>query len=638
MNSGVKVILGFNAHFPLGASSGLFETIYETRIKPFFQTLYQFPNVPAALHFSGSFLYKIDRMHDALSSLVTELLERKQVEIIGGGFYEPMMPLLSHHERIGQIELLTTYLRKSFNKRVTGAYIPDIAWDQSTAYSLSTVGMLYTFVDEQRFIDAGLTLNDYKTPCITENRGRLITVFPVHSSISSELRRRGPKEVFDNLAARSKNETRLWTIFPDFFSPAGALNMTIEDYLQHFFEDISNAAGSIELTLPSKVLKTSPPPRPVYFRDKGAKKYLIENPEAALLYAKMVWVRGLIDQLKGDKERKQSAQEELWKTQGYSLFCYDDDFEFFSKSVSDGAHIAGIRNATLRNTVYSSMLLAEQTIRGKGDWKASLIVCDFNFDGINEYLFQNEVMNCYACLRGASLFEMDFFPKTWNYLSAVKTASLPEQSFFDVITPPSFNIKDIMGGPHAEQNPLLRICGNEFYECISMDRVEEKASFRLGENSRAFGSVEIIKDCGLSGNIFTVHYRLTNNGKEPLDFQFATFFSCSFPGSETNPRIFSYGSYTSFSNNSEKTAIPNGEAAINDIEAIDFQDLRNELIINIASDCRFNAVIEPIYAKYRSISSETKECYQSTRITAHRLLSLAPGVAAEFTFNLEFFY
>jgi hypothetical protein len=638
MNSGIKGVLGFNAHLPLGASDAFFEDMYETKLKPFFQTLYQFSNIPAALHFSGSFLYKIDRIHSELSSLVNKLVARKQVEMVGGGFYEPMMPLLSHHERMGQIELLTTYLRKSFNKRVTGAYIPDIAWEQSIAYSLSTVDMLYTFVDEQRFIDAGLTMDDYKTPCVAESKGGLVTVLTVYSRIAEELQKHDAQEVFDNLVRNSKRGTHVWTIFPDFFTPATSLNITTEDYLQRFFEAVANTAGKIEWTLPSKIVKNSASPHPVYFRDRAAKKYLIENPEAASVYAKMVWVRGLIEQLKGDKERKQSAQEELWKAQGYSLFSYDDDFEFFHRSVKDGGHIAGINNAALRDAVYSSMLLAEQITRGKGNWKASLTVCDFNFDGINEYLFQNEVMNCYAHLRGASLFELDFFPKTWNYLSTIKAAALPEQSFFDVIAPPACDIKDIMRDPGTEQNPALRICGNELYKCLDMDRVEETASFLLAGANCVFGDIEIQKDYKLESNIVTVRYRLRNNGKEPLDFQFVTFIGFSFPDSETNLRIFSYGSYESFSNNSEKNAVANEEARLGGIEAIDFQDLRNELIINVASDCRFNAVIEPVHARYRSITKEVINCYQSTRVSAHRPISLVPGGETAFTFRLGIFY
>jgi hypothetical protein len=565
-------------------------------------------------------------------------LARKQVELIGGGFYEPMMPLLSHQERMGQVELLTTYLRKSFNKRVTGAYVPDIAWKQSLAYSLSSVGMLYTFADEKRFMEAGLTLNDYDTPCVTEDRGRAIIVFPVFSSLGKALQEHNEREVFDALLLQCGGDTHIRTIFPDFFTPAEKLNISVDEYLQHFFETISTFAGKIELTLPSKILKNISSPHPVYFHDNAAKKYLIENPAAALVYAKMVWVRSLIEQLKGDKERKQSAQEELWKAQGYSLFCYDNDFEILSLSQKNSERVEGINNAVLRTAVYSFMLLAEQMIRGKGDWKPSLIECDFNFDGIYEYLFQSETMNCYTHLRGAALFELDFLPKTWNYLCTVKTAAFPEQSFFDCLVPLSFNIKDIISDCDTPENSALRICGNELFERLDMDRVQETASFRLHERGGAFGAVEIKKDCELDGNVFSVHYTLSNKGKEQLDFQFVTFFNFSFPDNETNLRIYAYDSWESFSDNAGKNAVTNEQARLYNIEAIDFQDLSNELIINISSNCRYNAIIEPVYTKYRNITGDIVDCYQSTRITAHHPVSLVPGGTNEFKFKLGIFY
>jgi predicted glycosyl hydrolase (DUF1957 family) len=63
------------------------------------------------------------------------------VEILGGGFYEPMMPLIPLQDKIGQIELLTTYLRKQFGKRPQGCWLPALAWEQNMVSFLSACGM-----------------------------------------------------------------------------------------------------------------------------------------------------------------------------------------------------------------------------------------------------------------------------------------------------------------------------------------------------------------------------------------------------------------------------------------------------------------------------------------------------------------
>ncbi|MDR2865331.1 MAG: DUF1926 domain-containing protein [Spirochaetaceae bacterium] len=651
MSSDINIILGFNAHLSFASSDALFEQIYTKQLKPFFQIVYQFPEIPFTLHFSGSLLYKIDRIHSELSSLISTMIDRRQLELIGGGFYEPMMPLLSSQDRIGQIELLTTYLRKSFNKRVAASYIPDIAWEQSVTSALNGAGMLYTFLDEKRFIDAGLSRDEYKVPCIHEDKGKTIIVFPVFSSLRKELAKKNAAEVFDNLLTENKDEKPIYTIFPDFFPEDGITDIAREDYIRYFFETVSQFSNNINWTLPGKALKSFRPSHKVYFNDKASKQFLIEYPEAGLIYAKMVWTKSLIDQLKGDKERKHSAQEELWKAQGYTLFCYSGQYEnYFNHDCNSGLipqnnekRFAEIQNAKVRSAAYSSMILAERTTREKGDWKASLISWDFDLDGINEYLFRDELMNCFVRPQGAALFELDFFPKTWNYLNTIQVSPLPERSFFDVIAGNEFNIRDTSslysllresdGGKSR-----LRICGNEFFECVDMDRMQEWALFKLPKNEGAFGAIEVEKDCKLNGNIFTMHYKLRNTG-EFAEFQFITFIDFSFPDdSEKNLRIFAYNTYKSFSQNSKKNAIPNAEVYVSHVEAIDFQDLQNESIINISAESAFDAFIEPVFASYKNAAAEVLEQYQFTRLTALRPVSLEPEAIVEFTFKLGIFH
>jgi hypothetical protein len=635
MAAKVSVVLGFNAHIPVGASDTLFEKIYTERLKPFFKTIYQFPQIPIALHFSGTLIHKVDRIYGELSSLISKMIERKQIELIGGGFYEPMMPLLSHQDRIGQIELLTTYLRKSFNKRVCGSYIPDIAWEQSMTSALNSVGMLYTFLDEKRFIDAGLTINEYKLPCIHEDKGKTIAIFPVFSSIKKELEEKKTTEVFEKLLERSniQNDCNyIYTIFPNFFRIAEKENAPAEDCLNYFFETVSQHKD-ISWTSPGKAVKISEPLHKVYFSDTECKKYLIEYPEAGLIYAKMIWTKSLIDQLKGDKERKHSAQEELWKSQGYSLFCYDNQYETCFNQENCMERFAGIFNTRLRSASYSSMLLAERTTREKGDWKASLVSDDFDLDGKNEYLFQGELMNCFVRPRGATLFELDFFPKTWNYLNTVRVSPFPEASFFDIIMPVSSTLKD------PWDTARWRICGNECFECVDMDRIQEKAVFLTSKREGIFGNIEVEKCFMLNNNIFTVHYMVRNAGGEAADFQFTTLINLSFPDDcEKNLRIFTYNSYKSFSNNGEKTAVSNEQTSVLNVEAIDFQDLQNESIINLSSDRAFNALIEPVYAKYRNSAAEVLEQYQFTRVKVQRHIALDAGEAKEFSVKLGIFH
>lgn len=625
-----SVIFGFYYHLPVGVSDSIFEKIYVTKLKPFFQILYEYPKIPFALHLSGTLLYKIERIHGEFFMLISDMVKRKQVELLGGGFYEPMMPYLLHVDRIGQIELMTTYLRKHFGKRVYGCWIPNTAWEQSVTSAIAGSGLRYTFIDEKKFIEAGLSEEQYNFPCVSEDKGKTITVFPVFSSLKEKFLENGIFTTIDTLLSQRKNKKFVRMIVPDFFNQ----DKNKETYINNFFEDISKYENDINFSLPDKEQKNQENFQKIYFPQMANKKYLIDYPEAGLLYSKITRTKLLIEQLKGDKERKRSAQEDLWKAQGFNLFCYDDQCE---NSVKNETHYPGIYNAGLRNMIYRAVLEAERTTRDKSGWMPSLTVYDFDFDGVDEYLFQGKFMNCFVRKRGAVLFELDYIPIAWNYQNTITFPDSDyhntESTFFDIIAPPEY---DVCKTGYSDG---LRVLGTEIFEETGIERIHQTAAFYSPPCEGAFGCIEIKKDFKLNGNIILTHYKLTNTGNDLLKFKFITKINLSFSSDSDNIlRIFAYSSYKSFSNNGEKTAIPNNQTSILGVEAIDFQDLRNELIINISSDSNFDANLFCVKAKYRDPLGEINDQYQWTKILAQKNCVLKSGESTEFVFRLGIFH
>ena len=124
----ITLILGSHAHVPYGAETSEFEKTYAGLVRPFISGLCKFPHIQAALHYSGVLLHWIERSHPEMFMSIEDMVNRKQVEMLGGGFYEPMLPIIPSQDKIGQIELLTTYLRRQFGKRPQGCWIPAFAW------------------------------------------------------------------------------------------------------------------------------------------------------------------------------------------------------------------------------------------------------------------------------------------------------------------------------------------------------------------------------------------------------------------------------------------------------------------------------------------------------------------------------
>jgi len=532
----ISIILGSNAHLFPSADDDQFEELYQTRLKPFITVLNQFPKISAALHYSGFLFNRLEQKKPELFLLIKEMAARKQLELLGGGFYEPIMPLLPPADRIGQIEMLTTYIRQNFGRKPQGCMLYFSVWEQPLALMLAASGMDYTFLSEAQFAAAGCRGKNLLSPVYTEDQGKLLMVFPVFSSLAPM----GTNGVWATLQKARINPpeggTALVTVFPD-FSKENA-----EENIRSFFSDLAAVTSEkpdntqIEVTTPGRVYRSAPLLKRVYFLASGdtncpqPRSSLSGSPGANELYARLQLVHNLINQLRGDKSRKRSAREELWKAEGAeTLLC------------------AG--NREVRRYAQKAILAAERIIREK-DFKPSLLSFDFDFDRVEEFLFQDKNINCYVKARGASVFELDYIPKGWNYLDSSDAVRGKRSAFTDIlapgdfIPPPDFRsaVYTYPGKYNLTQaalpdTPLFpdncRFCGDEEYRLLSADRVKLKASFSLSPRKGIpFGFIEIQKTYSLEKNMLNLAYKLTNTGDEKTVLCFIPRFDLALAGGE----------------------------------------------------------------------------------------------------------
>ena len=99
------------------------------------------------MSFLGNQLTFYKKHHLEFIDLIGQLTNRKQLEILGGGYYNPIFPLLFPQDRSGQIELLTSELRQSIGKRPRGMMLYGSVWEPSLIPCLQTCGMEYVFID-----------------------------------------------------------------------------------------------------------------------------------------------------------------------------------------------------------------------------------------------------------------------------------------------------------------------------------------------------------------------------------------------------------------------------------------------------------------------------------------------------------
>jgi hypothetical protein len=366
--------------------------------------------------------------------LLKEMVLRKQIELLGGGFFAPILPLIPGPDRLGQVELLTTHLRRTFSRRPRGCWLTDYAWEPGLASSLQSCGFDYTFLTEQHFQIAGVAPEDMSSPVMTEDQGRSLLVFPVFDALESFPTPMPITEALSYLVSRV-GEQSLYTLFSPGESAralwAASKLESPDVFFERSFAALQRESLQFETTTPSRYLKRSRDFARAYFPSSGSallmersmpanlrkaknapstvagtpRRLLLRHEESLALYSKMHYVRILVGQLRGDKSRKKTAQEELWKGQCGGAYWQGPD--------------GGIARLSVRAAAYSAFIESEKITRQRGSFSPGIISADMDFDGAKEIMYQGADLNAYVQLRGACLSELDSFKTRTNYINVM---------------------------------------------------------------------------------------------------------------------------------------------------------------------------------------------------------------------------
>ncbi len=406
-----NLVLGTYNHLPEGFDDVEFERTYQSSYRPFLSALNRFPEIQATLFYSGSLLRRFEALHPEYLMLLEEMSARRQIELLGGGFYAPILPLIPNSDRLGQIELMTTYMRKSFGKRPRGCWLTEYAWEPWLASTLQTSGMDYTFLSEAQFLDAMGNPDIESRPVITEDLGRCVTVFPVFDCSTSFPDSPGFIEAAERIASRpfsvlmmpGERIRALW-------EASGSESPDL--YMERTFGWFRKVSLEMETTTPTRYLKTSKVTQRLYFAGSASTRFIessavpgndhsqgcirrsiIRYSSVSALYSRMFYVHLLIGQLRGDKARKKIAIEDLWKGQSGNAYW---------KSPS-----GGIDDPRIREIAYSSLIDAEVATRQKSAFVPGILKTDIDFDGIKEYVYQGSELNACVHPKGGVLVELD---------------------------------------------------------------------------------------------------------------------------------------------------------------------------------------------------------------------------------------
>lgn len=497
--------------------------------KPFLRKLYEYPEIKAVLHISGELLEWFDENHPEIIMLIDELVrKRKQVEVLGGGYYEPVFPMLSPQDRSGQLEALTTFLRKKFGKRPRGCWITGDIWDNTLITPITNSGMDYLFLES-----GSINAKENFTPFITEDAGKLIRVFPVNSSLISEKITLDTEDMEKSLSFLKGEMESPEKIISLFFTDK-IVEMFPDQWIEKFFETIS-ADRSIKIINPATYLKNNPKLKKIYIQSSSYYKDIFaDNYDINLLYARMIYVQTLVNQMKGDKYKKRSAMESLWAGQNYAAYIGRGHSSF---SVSE--------KKSYRITAYKNLIEAEIATRQKGVFIPSLFKNDFDMDGLDEYLYQGENYDAFIHQEGGSVFEIDYLKERWNYNDTINYAneysfSTLKKSCTDYFV--DFSQEEFGGVDDFIKKDIAELAQKE-YTVSEFDREQKTVSFSVKAKTGEKGfSFKILKKYVFDKNKIELFYTVSNTGSAVIDHHFGCGIYLSLPDfsftSQLTPRSY----------------------------------------------------------------------------------------------------
>ncbi|RKY15214.1 MAG: hypothetical protein DRP82_02240, partial [Planctomycetota bacterium] len=93
-----RLVFVVHNHQPVGNFEWIFEEAMQKAYLPFLRAVLEVADFRFGLHTSGVLLEWAQKHHPEYFLLLERLLERGQVELLAGGFYEPVLPMVPEND------------------------------------------------------------------------------------------------------------------------------------------------------------------------------------------------------------------------------------------------------------------------------------------------------------------------------------------------------------------------------------------------------------------------------------------------------------------------------------------------------------------------------------------------------------
>jgi len=437
-------ILCIHNHQPVGNFDEVMEDAYKKAYLPFLDKLLERPAVKFSLHTTGFLLEWLERAHPEYIEKMRVMVDRGQLEVMGGGYYEPVLAVIPAEDRVGQIRLMADHIERLFNVRPRGIWLAERVWSPTLPRDLHLAGVEYVVVDDYHFIKSGIRQDDLYGYYVTEELGYPVKVFPGSERLRYLIPFDTAGKFEEHMQGLEDGGQRRVAIFADdgekFGVWPGTAKWVYDDgWIDSFLDKLEECSQWIHPVTFSEIIDTQESLGRVYLpttsymemgewslppvvasdyaklheelKQRGAegerilqyctggtwRNFFSKYPEADWMHKRM-----LLASMKLGKDASPEALDHIYRAQANDAYWH---------GVFGGLYLPHLRFAVYEH-ILKAEAAAEEAMHGAD---VNIIIADINADTHEDIEVSCSKLNIYISPRyGGSIYEIDYKPAAIN--------------------------------------------------------------------------------------------------------------------------------------------------------------------------------------------------------------------------------
>ncbi len=650
----LRICLGYAGRATEFQDDSSYQAAYKSVYKPLGALLFANPELKFSFFFTGRQIEFFKKKNPEFLDLIKNLAARKQVEVIGGGYYNPLFPLILPADRAAQIEKLTVSLRQNFGKRPRGVFLFCDSWDPSLISTFAAANLEYALLDKSLLRQVKKAF----LPIVMNNLGKSIVILPVDSELLPKGGESGKSSfarlyyAYKEAAAGSDNEgaDRCVSVFFDRESAAPLFDKQFREE----FISCAKSSGDCAFDLPYNCAKESQAFAQAFIHsgiNQKIARWCVTPYESAAtpenypvsvydflqtykasrsLFDRMMDVSMLVSQCHGDKMRKTAARAFLLAAQsGEAYVC---------RASNELASFAERQNA------YKNLSEAERLARECSSFKESVTSYDYNGDGFNEYVCRLEKCNVCVGREGGSIFELDSLKAGGNYADNISRAKkydgLDDNYYRGIFVDHLFEAEEAKKYCKGEPCRNGMFSAKRYQETFFSSQKQEIRFEARTKFSTLDQPILLKKNYAVKSNGITVQYILKNEGpvavqgKFAVESNFAELYLLN-PDSKPYKIEIVSGENVVTGSSAEPCRDLFKDGIAQNVSAVQISDENSNMSFVFTPNEEAGATYFPVTFKRRNMDTDILQNESRTFVTALIWdVDLAAGMEVEKTINL----